>query len=209
MTKDFLSIIIPVYNTAPLFHRLMEQLKPQAEDHPNCEIIVVDDGSTDEDLSWVSDYPRVISRRQRNCGAASARNVGLELAQGEYITFIDSDDQIYPDYMDIVLENHRAGYDWVSYAWNGDGKLVTWHNSDPLMVNCGCCMYSFRSDLIGDERFNERYNVREDQEWLLRVLRDDCKHKHDRRVIYNYTWEGNNTSLSHRFLHGALNEMRD
>lgn len=207
--KDFLSIVIPVYNTAFHLHTLMEQLKPQVKRYlDNSEIIVVDDGSTDEDIVWVLDYSNTFLLRKENGGAASARNVGLDLARGEYITFVDSDDQVLPNYMDVVFENHRVGYDWVSYEWESDGVPITSHFPDPLMVNCGICMYSFRADFIGGERFNERMNVREDQDFLIRVLRNDCKHKHDKRIIYNYRWKGNFNSLSHRFLNGELRELK-
>ena len=113
MKKDWLSVIIPAYNTGKWVRGQLDQLKAQMSEYPNVEIIVVDDGSS-EDMSWVKDYPNAILKRKRNGGAASARNAGLDLAHGEYITFLDSDDEIYDNYLSIIFENMRAGWDWVS-----------------------------------------------------------------------------------------------
>lgn len=204
MTADLLSIIIPAYNPPKKWLKAMlESLHTQAAKYP-IEVIVVDDGSA-EDVTWVTAYPEVIYIRQKNGGAASARSTGLDLAKGEYITFLDADDEIKGNYLDIIFENHRAGYDWVSYDWTCDGhKEWAKQLKEPLMVNCAVWAYSFRSDFIGDKRFNTDWPLGEDREWLKRVLRDDCKHKHDHRIFYNYRWMGNENSLTHRKHRGEI-----
>ena len=207
MKRGLLSIIIPVYNGAATFRILLDQFKPQI--NGSVEIVVVDDGST-EDVTWVKDYPNVVYIRKENGGCPTARNVGLEKARGEYITLVDADDEIPPDYVSIVLENMCDGYDWVSYDWicdNGSGKVT--QTDEPLLINLATWGYSFRRDFIGDIRFNEKMNCADDTEWLRRVLRDDCKHKHDHRIIYNYQWERNPDSLSHRCVRGELKVWKD
>lgn len=204
MTEGMLSVIIPVYNSAERFRILMEQFKPQVEGRDDVEIIVVDDGST-EDVSWAADFPCVVYKRKPNGGCPTARNVGLEMARGEYITLVDSDDEVPPDYIEIVMDNMSQGWDWVSYDWicdDGRGKVV--QTKEPLLINLATWGYSFRRDFIGDTRFNERMNCADDTEFLRRVLRDDCRHKHDHRIIYNYQWERNPNSLSHKFCRGEL-----
>ena len=209
MKQDWLSVIIPAYNTGIWVRKQLDQLRKQMSKYPNVEIIVVDDGSS-EDMSWVYEYPNAILKRKRNGGAASARNAGLDIATGEYITFLDSDDEIYDNYLSIIFENMRAGWDWVSYDWECDGhKEWAKQTEDPLMINCAVWAYSYRAEIIGDNRFIEKMVLEEDQEWLHRVLKPDCKHFHDHRIFYNYRWIGNDNSVVHRYLRGELGKERN
>ena len=206
MTKDMLSIIIPAYNPDEQRLRgILDALTKQTGDF-KVEIIVVDDGS-DKRLSYVKDYPNVVLKRfNKNKGCAAARNTGLALAKGEYIGWLDADDEITLEYIPIVFENMREGYDWVSYDWTCDGhKEGAVQNKGALMVNCAVWAYSFRADMIGDERFDETMKVGSDVDWLKRVLKHEHKHKHDHRIYYNYRWAGNDNSLCHRKLRGEFN----
>ena len=136
MKKDSFSIIIPAYNTAGPLRKILDSLKKQMVDFLQTEIIVVDDGGKD-DLSWVRDYPGARMIRQKNRGAAGARNRGMDEADTEYIAFLDSDDEIYPNYLATIYGDMRAGYAWVSYDWHSDGSTL-WmkQTDDPLMINC-------------------------------------------------------------------------
>ena len=208
-TRHKLSVIIPVYNTGKLLKRLMGQLKDQIAESPNVEIIVIDDGS-DEDISWVTEYPNVIFRRKENGGAGSARNVGLDLASGEFIVFVDSDDQILPNFCYVIFDNHIDGeLDWVAYDWESDGDPTRKAHREELAWNYGIALYSFRADVIGDTRFREDMNVEEDQDFLRKVIKPEHKHTRDPRIIYNYTWDGNENSLSHRFLRGEITVWKE
>ena len=203
-----LSIIIPVYNAGKLLKRLMEQIKAQSVDY-DLEAIVIDDGS-DEDISWVTEYPFVIFRRQENKGAGAARNVGLDIATGDIICFVDSDDQILPNFCFVVFDNHVDGdLDWVAYEWESDGDPSRHAHREELAWNYGIALYSFKASVIGDTRFREDMNVEEDQDFLRRVLKPEHKHTRDPRIIYNYTWDGNDNSLSHRFLRGELTVWKE
>ncbi len=94
-TSPEISIIIPVYNTEKYLVRCLESIKHQT--FRSIEIICIDDGSTDRSLEILRNYAdsdkRFIVFHQNNSGPASARNVGLEKAQGNYIMFCDSDDR--------------------------------------------------------------------------------------------------------------------
>ena len=212
MKKDTFSIIIPTYNCPDGLARILESLRPQLVEFPQTEIIVVDDGGND-DLRWVRDFPNTTLYRQRNGGAAAARNKGLDLAQEsgtEYIAFLDSDDEIYSNYLPTIYGDMRAGYAWVSYDWLCDGhKEWAKQTDDPLMINCAVWAYCFRSDLIGDKRAPEHMVLAEDQAWLHMVLRDDVPHKHSPEIFYNYLWIPNQNSVVHRYLRGELKETRD
>lgn len=206
MTKDFLSIIIPAYNPdETVFRRLLATLNEQIGDRDNVEIVVVDDGS-DIGLSLiVSEYKHIVYVRQINLGEPSARNTGIELAQGEYIQFIDADDEIIGDCVSIVLENMRQGYDWVSYDWKCDNhKEWAQQTSDPLMINCAVWAYSFRAEMFKTQRFNPSLRLGCDTDWLGRALKPEQKHMHDHRIFYNYRWCDNENSLCHRKIRGEI-----
>ena len=209
MKKDAFSIIIPTYNCPEPLRGILDSLKRQAADFPQTEIIVVDDGG-DSDLRWVREYPNTTLFRQKNGGAASARNRGMDLADTEYIAFLDSDDEIFDNYLPTIYGDMRDGYAWVSYDWLCDGyRERAKQTSDPLMINCAMWAYCFRADLIGDTRCPEHMVLEEDQAFLHAVLRDDVKHKHSPVVFYNYIWGRNENSVVHRYLRGELGKVRD
>lgn len=199
MKKGLLSVLIPAYNPPhDCLGRILDSLKAQMKQHPDVEIIVVDDGSVD-DLSWVKNYPHCVYIRNEWTGECHTRNTLLDAADGEYIAFIDADDEIYDNYLSVIIGNMREGCDWVSYDWECDRhKEWALQNIGQLMINCAVWAYSFRADFIGDMRFDESYRTGGDQEWLGRLLRDDCKHKHDHSIFYNYRWMGNEMSMCHR-----------
>ena len=94
------SFIVAVYNISKYINRCMDSLLNQTiKDY---EIIVVNDGSTDDSLEKIRKYEQVIKIvNKENGGLASARNKGMEVATGEYCVFIDGDDFVKRDYLEI------------------------------------------------------------------------------------------------------------
>ena len=96
MKIPFLSIIVPVYNVEPYLARCIESILTQT--FTDFELILIDDESPDNSGKICDEYAqkdhRIIVIHKRNGGVSSARNQGLDIARGEYITFVDSDDQI-------------------------------------------------------------------------------------------------------------------
>jgi len=106
MEQNFLiSIIIPVYNVEKYLNRCIESIINQT--YKNLEIILVDDGSTDNSGKICDEYAlkdnRIKVIHKQNGGVSSARNKGLEVATGEYIGFVDSDDYIEKDMYELLL----------------------------------------------------------------------------------------------------------
>ena len=125
MSQPLLSIVMPVYNVAPYLPRCLESLA--ALTPPADEIIVVDDGSTDDCprilAEFASRLPQMRVIRQENGGLSAARNTGLDSARGKYLAFVDSDDFVEPDayaealrlaedeQLDMVLFNARYHFE--------------------------------------------------------------------------------------------------
>lgn len=106
------SIIIPVYNTPKKYiQRCLKSIKNQS--YSDYEIIIVDDGSSEECAEYLDSVvdSRIIVIHQKNGGVSSARNNGIENSHGEFITFVDSDDYISPDFLEksiALIEKHNA-----------------------------------------------------------------------------------------------------
>ena len=107
--KTLLSIIVPVYNAEKWLRRCVDSLLNQDLPREDYEIILVDDGSTDGSLKICDEYlaahpglVRVI--HQPNSGVSMARNTGIELAKGEYLSFVDSDDYITYDFIEKYVK---------------------------------------------------------------------------------------------------------
>lgn len=100
--SDF-SVIIAVYNGAKTLGRAIDSVLAQT--HPPYEVIVVDDGSTDDSASIASRYgPPVKVLRQSNRGVAAARNNGVTAAEGKWVAFLDADDYYYPDRLALTAQ---------------------------------------------------------------------------------------------------------
>lgn len=105
--KDYplISIIVPIYNSEKTIMRCIESIISQS--YKNFEILLIDDGSTDNSFKICTSYSqkdkRIKSFHKKNEGVSSSRNYGLNIAQGEYITFIDSDDYVLEHYLEHLL----------------------------------------------------------------------------------------------------------
>lgn len=127
--NPLISIVVPVYNVEKYLDRCIRSLVNQTYD--NIEIILVDDGSTDNSGRMCDKYKeddkRIILIHQKNKGLSGARNSGVEIARGEYIIFVDSDDYIDNNaikYLYYVVNKYRA--DIVTFMRNYvyDYKIV-------------------------------------------------------------------------------------
>jgi glycosyltransferase involved in cell wall biosynthesis len=176
--KGLISVIVPTYNAEKTIERCINSLTLQS--YSNIEIIVVNDGSTDstgillEQLAHRDERIRLIHKE--NGGVSSARNVGLDNAQGEYITFVDSDDWVEIDFLqhmydmlkrtnaDIAAVNLQPIYYGSvyhqKYSLIKKEEYVT--DFSEILQQCAnmetytCCVASklIRNSVIGDIRFN-------------------------------------------------------
>ncbi len=106
MDKPLISVVVPVYNVEEYLPKCLDSIL--AQDYDNVEIIVVDDGTPDNSGIIADEYAAKFSNikviHQKNTGLGGARNTGIDLANGEYIIFIDSDDYIESDMISTLFK---------------------------------------------------------------------------------------------------------
>lgn len=107
MSKPLISVIVPIYNVEQYLDKCITSIVNQS--YKNLEIILVDDGATDKcpDIcdKWQIKDDRIIVIHKENGGLSDARNTGLEIATGKYISFVDSDDFISKYFVEVLYEN--------------------------------------------------------------------------------------------------------
>jgi glycosyl transferase, family 2/glycosyl transferase family 8 len=110
--KEVISIVIPIYNVEKYLSQCLETVVTQT--YPHLEIILVNDGSPDQSEAICKEFFKKDTRiryiRQENGGLSAARNAGIDLATGDYITFIDPDDWVTEDYIE-TLYNQLIKYE--------------------------------------------------------------------------------------------------
>lgn len=132
MNKPLVSVIVPVYNTEKYLSTCINSILNQTID--NYEIILVDDGSIDLSSEICEEYSKANDNikycRQKNQGVSSARNKGLNNAIGEWVTFIDSDDYVEPDYLENLIKLTDNHCDFIQ-----SGIIFFNSNSDNIIGN--------------------------------------------------------------------------
>ena len=104
LRNPLVSVVIPSYNCGGVIGDTLESVL--AQDYPALEVIVVDDGSTDDTCDVVARYgDRVTLLQQRNAGAAVARNAGIRCARGDYVALLDADDLWLPGKLSIQVDH--------------------------------------------------------------------------------------------------------
>lgn len=145
MNNELISIIVPIYNTEKYLHECLDSIINQT--YANFEVLLVNDGSTDSSGIICQEYVERDSRfryfEKDNGGVASARNLGLEHSEGTYITFIDSDDWVEQNYLDVLYtalkENDTdvAISTYKRFAQDGVFYLRSYSREDDEFLNLG------------------------------------------------------------------------
>ena len=145
MNNELISIIVPIYNTEKYLGQCLDSILNQT--YTNFEVLLVNDGSTDSSGMICQEYVENDSRfryfEKDNGGVASARNLGLERSGGAYITFIDSDDWVEPNYLDVLYtalkENDTdvAISTYKRFAQDGVFYLRSYSREDDEFLNIG------------------------------------------------------------------------
>lgn len=203
-----LSVIIPVYNTEEFLEECIVSILKQSLG--DLEILLVDDGSTDKSSDIIKKYAsqeqNVIALHQNNQGQGAARNLGLDNARGEYITFVDSDDIIPPDVYDGMFSlamkhdsdmvvgiqqsfDHKRIWNNVSihkkYFWRQQTNIkIT--DAPYLLEDISCCNRIIRHCLIKLNTLRFPSTYREDLDFTARLYLLAHKITIYPKVVYHY-----------------------
>ena len=216
------SVVVPVYNVEVFLSQCVESLLAQT--HKNLEIILVDDGSTDSSGSicddYAREYPQIRVVHKENGGLSSARNAGIDVAQGTYLAFVDSDDFIPEDTVRKLLEATVWGDAQVSAGgmfltdeagWvigrDGQKSPKVWEAEEAMAqilsigkLDPSFCNKLFHRDLFDGVRFPEGV-LYEDMATIFRVLASARQVAHVGEPVYYYRTRGGsicNSRYSHK-----------
>lgn len=174
-----LSVIIPYFKTYEYTKELLEVLIPQLTD--KVEVLIIDDGCFDTRLDkYKSKNVHIWHLLTNSGGASKPRNVGLDFAKGEYITFIDSDDLVSEDYIETILPKLKT--DIIFLSWRSQVHNIVVINKPPKW-NCSVWCRIYRREKI-NTRFDENLKIAED--WKFNQEFKYESYTHISKQIYYY-----------------------
>lgn len=187
------SVVMAVYNVAPFIREAVDSLIEQSIGFDQIQLILVDDGSTDESGricdEYAQKYPENVEvHHKKNGGVSSARNCGLEYVKGQYVNFMDPDDKISPEAFLAVyrfFEQHKEETDVVSIpilffdARTGEhmlndkykrGTRIIDLDKEPASIQLSVNSAFIFADAALGERMDERLSIAEDAKYINTIL---------------------------------------
>jgi glycosyltransferase involved in cell wall biosynthesis len=208
--NELISVIMPVYNGAAYLPHALKSV--DAQDHDNLEIVVIDDGSTDETAEIARSHSRVRYQYQGNRGISEAMNSGLRLARGKYITFLDADDWWSDDKLILQLGFLKgssaqivAGYVQPVKFADASGNRNFKPIQEPYsLLNLGSALFlASVFEKIGP--FDPDFNLCGDWDWFLRAREAAVEMLiHPDVVLYYLRHTNNVTNERAAIRHGLL-----
>lgn len=223
MTMELISLIVPVYNVAPYLSDCMHSITNQS--YQNLEIILINDGSTDNSGEICDQWSQLDARirviHQANGGVSHARNVAVQQATGEYIGFVDSDDYIEPNMVELLYENAKkydvdiscCGIKQISLDGKAQTKFCTGEQSyirdrETLIINFfanpiyrevlyGPYNKLFKSHIVKTTPFHEDFAIAEDLLFNFECIEKSTSFYLDNQGLYHYIKHPNSATTSH------------
>lgn len=226
--SDLISIIIPCYNIAPYIERCLRSVLGQT--HQNFEIIVINDGSTDETAEIIDRIAKTDERmvviHKENTGVSDTRNRGLEIAHGAYIGFVDGDDEVYPDMFEFLLSNAKKHHADISHCGfelvnpdrtipiNGTGQRVIQTRNEALvsllqgkLFEPSSCNKLYRREILEAVRYPVDIRINEDLLFNVEAFKKCERAIFEDVVKYRYMYNPSSASRSDLVLHKAKHVM--
>ncbi|MCP9125601.1 glycosyltransferase [Streptococcus oralis] len=228
MMGEKISVIVPVYNVEAYLERCVESILQQTYAH--FELILINDGSTDSSGQicdhLASQYENIKVYHIENAGVSNARNMGIQLATGSWVTFIDSDDFVTQDYLAtlasaaeglnvgfVIAPLHHIKNGIVTDLPSHSEKTELWSTEETmkeLLMTTRTSFFPvaklFKRDLLADEKFNTNYHLAEDALFLTELLlktRCSCVFI-DKPVYYYDHREGSATTSVNRYVFDTI-----
>lgn len=209
--KDLVSIIIPVYNAENYIEECLKSIISQT--YSNIEIIIINDGSSDHSESICKKYNDIDNRIKlisiENKGVSDARNLGINNSKGKYLTFIDSDDIIAPDYIELLIKDTDSNclnickyltfsdtftYDTTDYTTITISKKEFINLYEMKLFNTPCCKL-YNKKIINDNNilFDTKLSIGEDLLFNLKYYDKINEVKVIDKKLYFYRYHGAGT----------------
>lgn len=216
--QPLVSVIVPVYNKEKYLKKCIDSIINQT--YSNLEIILINDGSKDSSLETCYTYEkndrRVKVIDQKNAGPSVARNKGIENASGEYISFVDADDEIELNTYEILVHNildakAQMALIGMRYIFKDKTQDVQRTVNEKSILNKKQMLELFFSDiimcfssvnklysrsLIGDTRFDVNIKMSEDQKFIYELLQKVDYVIYDPTICYNINYTDKSLSRS-------------
>lgn len=230
------SVVIPAYNASNYITNLLTSISQQTFN--DFEVLVIDDGSTDETISKVECFrdvlgDKLILKSQKNSGVSKARNLGISLATGDLIVFVDADDVLEKDYLKQMIipfdQDKSIGVSIIGYySEYDDGKLKYKTSGDTQHFSYDEAIYNafilfeyegypwnkmYRMDVLKKNKikFNEHISICEDLLFFVEYTLKVTNVVYNPRPLYHYILHNDSTingrSVGHRFNKNALSEL--
>lgn len=219
------SIIVPIYNTSKYLNRCLDSILDQT--YTNLEILLINDGSTDNSLQICKYYEEKDKRIKifdiNNSGPSTCRNIGLKHSKGEFISFIDSDDYIEKNFIEEMLYTYNCTHsDIIGCSINVhdvDGKIFDVYNKFSLITyekerlieeylknNIAFAVWGkiFTKEILKNNYFDD-YKVNEDRMFMWRLFNQTNSYSVVGKPLYHYMRRSNNSLTSMNFTKEHLN----
>lgn len=217
--QPLVTIIVPMYNSEATINRMMDSLKSQV--YKNIEIVIINDGSSDNSRRIIENYmlndKRILLIDQSNCGVGLARNKGLLYAKGDYITFVDSDDEIENDYIQVLLntakkENADVTESGAKVILNENHAIYPYGINDKILIsnqleyikryitfqaNVSVWGKLYKREVLNGLEFIDS-NINEDFIYMWSLIQKTRKYVKNNSVLYTYHLDTLN-SLSKKY----------
>ncbi len=215
MKAALVSIIVPIYNAEKYLSATIESALNQT--YKNIELVLINDGSPDNSLSIAEEYAKshknILLRSTENKGVCAARNLGLMLSSGQYVMFLDSDDRLTENAVELLIndiENNDADIAVGQFAENyfkTEEKTEIWQGLEGI-EKCvlddkntySSCAKLYKKEFISDIKFIEGRKIHEDAFFVFECLAKQPKVTINSEIIYTYTRNENSAS------HAAFSE---
>ncbi|PKG51716.1 glycosyltransferase family 2 protein [Olleya sp. 1-3] len=229
MCKNLISIIVPCYNQGEFLSTTLQSVINQS--YSEWECILINDGSTDNTAGIIAHYvekdKRFISQTNLNSGVSASRNSGLNLAQGDYIQFLDADDYLLPtkledslnllkedDKLDIVISNFRMFKDSINNTLDPFCDLTTiefnlntfifeWNYSFSLPMHFAM----LRTELFNNVRFPEHMTAQEDWMVWVSIFKQNPKVFFLNKELILYRLHPNSRTQSHDIIEDQIKAL--
>lgn len=210
MEKIKVSVIVPIYNTEKFLRKCIESILNQTLEE--MEIILINDGSTDNSHVICEEYGKKFPQKIRyinnkNIGCSATRNLGISLAKGEYIAFVDSDDYIDQEMYQEMYEKAKnegldiaiCGITYIDLEAQVSNKIIPNNINNKNDYLCHKNRMAnpvnklFKKNIIKDLTFPQNTHAGEDIVFCYKSILNSKKISHIEKSYYNYIYHGNNS----------------